>query len=215
MAFDGPFPIQPEVAIASYDFFDIAEGTGIKLFNGLAVADNSSIAPHTSQVVKYILSSTNIGSDGVNIFKSGTTTEDDLAFDIDLDLTQFNAPRDIQGTANITVNGTMTAGDPATNHSACFEFILSKWDGTTETPIGTGFSNPGGTVTSGTNTFFLTTPISIAAVNNFKIGDILRLTVKAYTRSSLSTNGGTVKLFLNPVTADEELKLWIPFKIQT
>ena len=215
MVLSSIFPDERPRTITSFDYFDLAEGTGIEVYDGMVISDQTGIAPHSTQVIKYILHQDSIESDGVEKSKSGSTTADDEAFDIDLDLSAFNLPKDIKGTALVTFNGSMTGGDGAINHSASFEFKLYKWDGSSETLLGTGYSNPLGTVTIGTNTFYGATEIPILTEVHFKRGDVLRLTVIAYTRSSNAGQGGTVKLDIDPVTAGEELKLYIPFVIDT
>src|SRR4030042_1400211 len=120
-------------------YIDIAEGTGIKLFYGMTTSAQTAIAAHTTQSVKYILSSETLGSDGETKTKSGATAADAEAFDLDFDLAPFNLPKKEKGTAYVTLNGTMTGGDPAVNHSACFKINVCKWNSTTstETVLGT------------------------------------------------------------------------------
>ncbi len=207
------FPVPSEASTTSFNYTDIADGTGVRIFNGMIVSAQTGIAPHTTQIIKYILHQESIESDGAEKFKSGTTAADGVAFDIDLDLTQFNLPQNIKGKALVTINGNMTGGDALVNHSACFEFNLIRWDGSSETIIGTGYSNPLGTVTTGTTTFYGVTEIEIATKSHFKIGDVLRLNVIAYTRSSDAGQGGIVKLFIEPVTSGEELKVYVPFDL--
>jgi len=208
------FPDERTNEIVSYDYFDIAEGTGIETYYGMSISAQTAIAAHTAQSITWILHGEAIESDGQSQYKEGTTVADAQAFDIDLDLTEFNLPKDIKGNALVTINGTMTAGDPAVNHSACFVFNLYKWDGASETLMGTGYSNPLGTVTNGTNTFYGATQVPITSKVHFKKGDVLRLNVLAYTRSSNAGQGGTVKLYINPTTAGEELKVYIPYNLE-
>ena len=75
-----------ETAIASYDYIDIAEGTGIVTFN-LAV---SAIATPT---YNYLLTKNTVYSDETHIRSTNTTTT------FNFDLTPFNLPQTLNGTA--------------------------------------------------------------------------------------------------------------------
>ena len=74
-----------EQVIASYDFTEIAEGTGIVEYQGLTIGEGGSKT--------YILTTESIWSDNIETTGSASTT----SFDIDFDLTPFNLPRTVRG----------------------------------------------------------------------------------------------------------------------
>ena len=198
-------------AIVTYDYYELGSGTGTKLFYGLGVANQATIpVAATALAYKTILSSNAVKSEDVST--SGTTTADAQAFDIDFDLSSFNNPLAVEGTAYVTLNGSMTAADGAVDHSAVFTIKVIKYDGTTETVLGTGYSNKLGTVTSGTNVFYGVVPIT-CTLGTFKVGDILRVNIVATTVSNNPAQGGTILFYHEPSTAGQELVMYIPFRL--
>ena len=81
------FRVDPEAAIASFAFTDIAEGTGVQIFLGVASTVDSTVDHH-------LISSGDVHSQPISTSRSstGTTT-------IDFDTSVFNLPRTVRGTA--------------------------------------------------------------------------------------------------------------------
>ena len=82
------FPIPGESAIASYSYTDIAEGTGVVSFYGAETYD-------TTASTKYILTTNSIISNNPEIISPNGN--------YDFDLTPFNMPKTIKGTAYFSV----------------------------------------------------------------------------------------------------------------
>lgn len=147
-----------EPAIASFDFTDIASGTGVQRFYLFESEDDSTKDYHlTSNIIfsNTIIYLVTVGASGTN--------------DLDFDLTPFNLPRTIEGIglANLSVK---TANSASDIHCIC---KLRKWNGTTETDLVT-FTTP---TLSGTSAFqVFSVPFTIPKTP-FKKGDTLRFTV--------------------------------------
>lgn len=194
-----------EGAIASYDFNDIAEGTGVVMFYGFTSQDNSAVAYHLGTAPVY----------GATIATQrstmGTTT-------MNFDLTPFNMPRVIKGTAIFSCG---VGGE--NNIIIHITAKVQKWDGTTATDCSS-------TITTGSFTS-VTPPSSTAATmllvkiplteTHFKKGEILRLVVGLVTE-----NGGEGEIGHDPmdrpsewINADDdpenrtEMRFFCPFKI--
>lgn len=82
------FPIPGESAIASYNYTDVAEGTGVVEFYGAETYD-------TTATRKYILTANQITSNTADLISPNGT--------INFDLSPFNSPRTIKGTAYFSV----------------------------------------------------------------------------------------------------------------
>ena len=139
-------------AVASYDWTDIAEGTGIVTFYLIEVRDN------TGDIFKLIPSQIEGSEQGANGWSSTSY--------VSFDTTPFNAPRVMKGWAFFSgevnhtgTNGTITA-------------TLYHYDGTTETAIGTEATSSSKT---GDWNFCLAFNVSR---KHFKKGDMIRLKVK-------------------------------------
>lgn len=159
--------------IASYDYTDIAEGTGVVKFEGYQSETDSGInyGLTTSSIYsKYIESSFSS-----SIPASGTYL---IYYDKDYDLTAFNTPKTLRGTAIIqqSLAGIYTGGS-GTPYSKV-NYLIRKWDGTTETEIASAYSDTlavGGGYAYQMNTVPITIPRT-----HFKTGEILRLSVNGY-----------------------------------
>ena len=136
-----------ENTLTSYNYIDIADGTGVQTFYALHSYTNSGAAYFLSSQADY-------GSDEVI-----------TATDVDIDLTPFNIPRDATGIANINFYGRMSGGG-----TTRWWAQLSKVSGGVETPMGSGTS---GTY-PGDIQIILKIPITDT---HFVKGDVLRLTI--------------------------------------
>ena len=210
------FPLPSESAVASYNYYDIAEGTGIKLFYGCGISDS------TGQ--DYILTENQIYPAQAAKEITGTTTSASYALtsDTDFDLTAFNTPRTIRGTAYINFCFGAATSDGGAGYTKIIA-KLRKWDGSTETEIASNTSEELVTTTAFTNrlaSFTITIPET-----HFKIGEQLRLTMLQYAYTVGGTKTTTTTYGCDPMnmdgtitpstddTAITQLKLWIPFKL--
>lgn len=146
-----------EQSIASYDFTDIAEGTGTVIFYGITTEINSGVSRVLSENV---LDSTTISTPN----PAGST-------EYDFDLAAFNLPRRVTGTAyfKCAIAGGSNAAD-----TIYVTVIVKKYDGSTETNISSEIQSQ--TVASSTTEQVLM-PIPLTETS-FKKGEILRMTVK-------------------------------------
>jgi hypothetical protein len=183
-----------EAAIASYDYTDIAEGTGVVRFY--------LFSSQTSTAADYHLTSNALYSNDLTI---------PGAADIDFDLSAFNLPKTIRGTAIAVVgyklDGTLGPG------SAAIIFTVRKWDGTTETDIAAVTSKTI-TVPDGQTYYgIINVPITIP-LTHFKRGEILRLNL-------VGSNTGSTKLYygidpMNRASGSMEMtaaSVYIPFRL--
>jgi len=190
--------------IATYDYTDIAEGTGIITFNACA-AKNS--AGTTYFLTKNTLNSATIGST--------LSTPQDNDYDA-----VFNIPRRVQGTAyvNITLGANATAPN---NRVMTVTVTLKHYDGSTETNLAAtqtsaSFEITQGTISSRMDCF----KIPITTEKDFKKGDILRLTVTTAT----SAGSGSYGYGHDPADRDNDnyflaahstkLQILVPFRIE-
>lgn len=140
------FPVPSESAIASYNYTDIAEGTGITKFYCCTTKDSAGTG--------YIMTTNPLFSNDIEL-----TTGSPFTFD----LQPFNMPKIIGGTGliNFTFNNTVGTFTSTIN--------IQKWDGTTATTIGTVNSK-----TIGVAKEIICEAVTITKTA-FKIGEILRL----------------------------------------
>ena len=159
---------------ANYSYTDIADGTSVQTF--------------------YVLLSKSSTGDEYILSSQADYAEDDVisTTDIDADLTKFNTPRDLKGTATLNFYGRMSGGG-STNYTA----TIYKYDGTTETAI----SSP---ITSGStgidSQYLLKLPLTDT---HFKTNDILRI--------RLQHTGIDASAYY--IEASAPIKLNIPFEL--
>ena len=142
-------------ALVNFDFTDIARGTGYE--------DYFLIESQDSGGKDYHLVSNRDFSNSVKISKSQATS------DLDYDLTPFVIPRTVNGTVLISIPG----DGSATDVGVVWIIELYRWDGTTETQLGSTI-NFSGTLLNVGNMFYFRMPI----VNELiAVGETLRLRV--------------------------------------
>jgi hypothetical protein len=206
------FPIPSEVAIASYDYQDVADGTGIVSFYGSKVVYNA--------VTDYILTSDVIFSSEVKLDYTGIGGGASFALAIDYDFdVMFNVPKRVKGIARIN-DGWGVATDSATPSTleAYIIFKLRKWDGSTETEIANITTETLSIGDDESSYKVLNLPVEIATLVNFKIGETLRLTVEVWVKGSGAGNHHTFlgydpkdRIEDTEVLDTTQLKLNIPF----
>jgi len=164
-----------ESAIASYDYIDIASGTGYFVFYGANTGDGSISG-------SYVLSDNAFYSQRITTFGTVGATQTKVV-DVDFDV-QFNLPRDINGNMFVSVPlgvGRNTA-DAGGNCTANVSGSIIHYDGTNETPLGTFISPDFGPIDDATysnDTKVMSCMIPISETH-FKSGEILRVHVEAY-----------------------------------
>lgn len=172
-------------AIASYNYQDIADGTGIATFYGLVYRESTADG---GAKVPYLSTSSEYGSED---FLS--KENDGITFNFDL--TPFNTPRTAKGTATISFRGRQSAGS-----SVKFTARLIHVDGITAAT--TNISSTQTTINVVGDTSFVL-PLELTT-KHFKKGDILRLYM---TQSNVSGTG----IYIN---STYPIKLLVPFEIE-
>ena len=157
------FPQEPEAAIASFAFTDIAEGTGVQVFFGISSENFTS-------TVDYHL----VGNSDVTSSQSSSSGAATSTTTIDFDTGTFNLPRTVRGTASFSagmgvLNATMHLAAQVKKVAADNTVInlTSKQSGQIFTNAGTD-----------SEMVFIPLPITATGSNAIiKKGEFLRLTV--------------------------------------
>lgn len=182
------FPLQPSPSIATYDWVDIADGTGIRTFYIAQAKDTSG--------TKYLLLQTT--EKAAIVVLSGTT-----AYDYDFDLTSFNKPQ--------TVKGTVTYSLPfykASSGDSTIGATLYKYDGTTETALHTEVA-----VTYTSAGVYTTLMKAALTQTNFAIGDTLRVRLNIGAASGSDLFGTDPADRVSGSLTTTQAKVLVPFKI--
>jgi hypothetical protein len=203
------FPDTSNPAIASYSYTDIAEGTGvIKLYGFI----DSGGTPTLAEQVVY---SSSIESTGSKTTSGAYSTISDL----DFDLSAFNYPKMIKGTALV---GYGYAFDQTNYGYGKIIFTVRKWDGTTETDIASGtWARENAPDAKAAQVTKITIP-----EHHFKRGEILRLNVLSQARSDdasavrltigtdpMNRDGTYIIPSTDTPTTTTKLEFYCPFKI--
>jgi len=175
-------------AIASYNWTDIAEGTGIVKFYGFGTTDNTG--------TNYALSENIFYADPHFSSASTTSTSYFKALDMDFDLTEFNTPKIVKGTVIIQAASKLDGSD-ATGESHYLIFKVRKVSGGSETDLGTVQT---ATIDSSTKKQYHCVKISVNRTF-FKKGDILRVTIEGWAKVS----SGTANLYVAHSPTNEDV----------
>jgi len=149
-----------ESATASYDYFDIANGSGmVRFYLGYVSAS-------------YVMSQSLFYSGACGSTNNVTTTPAKV-LDLDFDLL-LNKP--------LSIKGTLIANCPLYIQAGSVYFIikLRKWDGTTETEICEGTSN----TLAGSAVWRVCAAMSTVPATTFKAGEYLRVTIEVWGTAS-------------------------------
>lgn len=177
-----PVPIfyrkTPEGSIATYNFIDLAEGTGVVQYYGAKVSGAYLLT--TNQ-----LYSDEITTSGTAITSSAYVQSNSVNFDL-----TFNKPQNIKG--DVLVNHTLgcyTALDFTRKTFASYAVV--KYDGTTSTTLASGNSSVYDLTSlglTGTGSKEMLTKLNIPTVQHFKKGHTLRIHVEQWGVSN-GSNG--------------------------
>ncbi len=188
--------------LVNFDSTDFADGTGVVKFNG---ADTKQDTTRT-----YILTRDAIYSNDILTSSVQITTANAIRLDLDFDLTAFNTPRDVFGTAIVTatIKGVKNSGGMSYYYIA----KIKKND----VVIASAQSETNGSDSS-TDYDTMTVKIPITTLAHFAQGDVLRVTMEVW--AGVATGSGNVTLYHDPInrtsgTAETtQLKINIPFRI--
>lgn len=218
------FAIPGENVVVSYNWEDVANGDGyVRLY--------ASASTQTSTTTYFLINQT-IDSDLISTGGEVTSSSSTKILDMDFDLSQFNAPRKIIGSAIVSATlGKGTTASGSNTGEAFFIAKIRKWNGTTESEIANSQSRtiilPATTSATGEpKSERLTTKVTIPETS-FKIGETLRLTMEVWAKKT-DTNNFTISLAHDPTgrktgstsdrIEDEDvttLILNMPFKINS
>jgi len=207
--FPGLFPSGKEMLV-NYDWTDVSLMTGYIVFDGFNAEDSGGNKYTLIESGKSTLMTPSLNNNVLDgsLFTNGST------FDMDFDLTPFKLPVTLGGTALVRIClcfGTSTAS------AVSVTATLRKWDGSTETQLGTVTSVSEEIASGDERGHILKMTISNT---HFKAGEILRLTVTG-------SGGAAFNIAHNPrdtavitgVGADftagnSRLSVAVPFKIE-
>lgn len=207
-------PITP-TAIASYDYIDIAQGTGIVILHGGANATSSG-------GFSYNLSRNLFYSDQIASGGSTTTTAFAKVLDVNFDVT-FIRPQIIDGKALINIPIGVEGAIAASNYQVYPVVAVKKVVDGTEITL---FALTSGSLIKTAQTFDSKYDAIIAdlPLTNFRSKDILRLQVQLYNRGNGGDTGyGLLGMDpknrkessapLNWSAGDADLQFHVPFKL--
>ena len=208
--------------IASFDYTDVLEGTGVLKLQGFKSAD--STGNH------YRLSRETLITTAIETTSATKTFTADQApvqgLDLDFNLGVFNMPKTIMGTLNICTSlGATRVGAGGSGFNGYAIYKLRKYDGTTETEIGSVQSQNVIIAGEGSARNQVSVVMSLTETH-FNVGDILRLTVEAWgTARETAESEGTLTIPHDPAnrngtvitpatTTTTKLDVYTPFRYE-
>lgn len=166
------FRKSPEFVV-TYDYIDIADGTGITPFYGFVSEDDSGKDQN-------LTTKTSVNSTDIETAANTTLTDFTLVKTLTFDLSPFNRPKVVKGTAHITFPfaATGTGG----GSYGCETYVIAKVikvdSGGGETPLANSQTPTLSSITANdlaTANLILTIPLT-----NFKREETLRLTIEIW-----------------------------------
>jgi hypothetical protein len=173
--------------IASYSWEQIASGLGIVTFYVSKFSD--SVGNSWKMVQEQLYSGQNNAAS--TSLGSGETV---------VDLTPFNTPRTIQGTATVSCFGHVSSG----TFTVAVEFF--KVSGVTETAISSAVTS---SATADVAPVLIAIPMTTTV---FKIGDYLRAKITA-TGTNVSIGTNTLGIVGTPASVSQVFKINMPFRM--
>ena len=188
MAIQGGFLAPGPTALATFDFTDIAEGTGVVVFN-LArtftnkddVATSGAILTNNTFYSEHVMTQVTNGGEGT------FTKFHDIDFDV-----EFNLTKNVTGTSISNIaSGIRNGGGGAPTYDSFVWVKIRKFDGTTETLMkdasGAVLHLPAGS--TGDFAYAIDAIKMSLPLTHFKKGDILRVTVEQWGKATGSGIG--------------------------
>ena len=173
-------PASPPTATASYDYYDIASGIGLKNFYVAQALSSGALTDYylTTDATDYS------GRTSCKMIPAGAGYTTDDNYEV-----TFNLPKIIKGNVRVSVLQGLAAGG-----AGQFVFLLMKLykvSGGVVTQLGDEVcTNPVVSIGS-TTTFSRENTVFVVGRTHFKKGDILRLNIKVYASNLVSTGYGT------------------------
>lgn len=182
------FPIPGAKALANYNYSDVADGTGVNLFYPAMSINNAGEVP----VLINFVAGAVIASGGTIVLNGRF-----VGNDIDFDLTPFNSPRVVMGTAYLS-----GYADYDSAAGIYLKAQVRKVSGVTETNISSEITTDSRTADG---VVLIAIPLT---QTEFAVGDFLRLTL-----SKGGGNGGFICDPTQTIQTKETLKFRCPFKL--
>lgn len=171
-----------EGSVVTYNYNDIANGTGTIIFYGFSHKETTTEA--------YALTNqSSVYSENITIDLSTTSDSFTKEGDLDFDLTAFNTPMTVaKGT--MIASGTVLAGHVSSYTADIYLVVrLKRVRGGVETEISNAQSGTWESQAKAYVTFkTLNTELDISENAEFLIGDVLRVTVEFWTKRTTGTN---------------------------
>lgn len=212
MTIQRTFRKQGEKAVASFDFTDIAEGTGVVVLNGFTSA--------ISGAIYYDLSTSELHSELIQTKTAQITAAGEaLKNTCNFDLPAFNLPRTIKGTAMISIPFSGTCVDVGGACGGHLRVYVQKGSPTFATIANAQTEHSGYGGQSIVEDYF-TIPITLPETH-FKKGDVLRVKVEIWGNGD-AANGGYLAIGHDPQNRidtmfetgnDTKFTASIPFKL--
>jgi hypothetical protein len=186
-----------EGAVASYSFTDIAEGTGVVIYNGCDIYDAAT--------QDYIITTSIPYSDSPGTQDTSSLASVHKVMDIDFDIT-FNRPQRIRGDLQANVTLYVGHGTAANSSEACFVNLIPKhFDGTTETQLFSSQSSDFDAADQEVRGSTRFVKGNIPNVQLFNAGDTLRITIEVWCRG----NNTPITFFHDPKSRTANLNSFI------
>ncbi len=171
------YPPIPAAAIATFDAVDLAEGTGIVQYKLFTTTDSAGDDHHMGTQTLY---SSLIDTR----FVVTTETPFTKVVDLDFDLSEFNLPQDIKGTATFQFSILAKSGSAGNTQLEAYYIIqLRKWDGSSETNIVSGQTatlTPAASLGEDSEIVCMRVTVPLT---HFKRGETLRITVEGWGKT--------------------------------
>ncbi len=160
---------EDERVLATFDFFDVADGTGfVKYWLSASSSPATDYHLGTEQVYSTVIDT-----------KGTSTTSSTKIIDLDFDLTSFNLPRTIRGTALVQSTLKVSSAAGTTINTVFMQTRIRKWDGTNETEIAVARSQNVVQINGTIGHEMILFPITIPKTH-FRKGETLRVTVELW-----------------------------------
>lgn len=220
-------PLLPTQATASYDFQDIADGTGVVHFYAGTAISTLGTTPSQGSTTSYILSQDTFRSAGIEtttdaVVYVGSTYAQSGNQSRTFALSEFNLPKTLQGTA--IISSCMKTKNPANGDGYIKpNYVLMK----NSTDIGSQYGQEIATTAAGFGSAVnqLVT-IDLSSPVHFAKGDVLKLRVEEWGSADAGTSTLTSTFGTDPLNRDGTnitpssdttsttiLKASIPFRI--
>ena len=176
MVLQQTLPIPQETAIASYDYVDVSEGSGVIIFLGASHKEETTPGFFLSRNATY---SNTVTSRAFTLIGNQDFNK---LIDHDYDIT-FNLPKRLKGIIRCILSiGGGDIGSPNTSLEVYAIIRARHWDGTTETDLASGQTETKAIAANVNDSKTMNVEIDVTAGRHFKKGDTLRLTVEIWAK---------------------------------